>query len=70
MHLATIRDGMPEEHKPQVQGCMWVTGRNRWHFVSFDPRMPEHLRLYRQVIERDEEYIKNMEVEIVKFWLK
>lgn len=67
IHLATIRDGMPEEHKPQVQGCMWVTGRKRWHFVSFDPRMPPHLRLYHQVIERDDKYIEHMEAEIVKF---
>jgi putative phage-type endonuclease len=67
VHLATIRDGMPEEHMPQVQGCMWVTGRQLWHFVSFDPRMPEHLRLYRQVIARDDQYIANLEKEIVRF---
>lgn len=67
VHLATIRDGMPEEHKPQVQGCMWVTGRSEWEFISFDPRMPEHLRLYRETIQRDDEYIKRLEAEIVKF---
>lgn len=67
VHLGTIRDGMPEEHKAQVQGCMWVTGRKRWHFVSFDPRMPEHLRLYHQVIERDEKFIEFLEAEILKF---
>lgn len=67
VHLQTIREGMPEEHMAQVQGCMWVTGRKRWHFVSFDPRMPEHLRLYHQVIERDDKYIQNLEAEIIKF---
>ena len=67
VHLQTIRQGMPEEHNAQVQGCMWITGRKRWHFVSFDPRMPEHLRLYHEVIERDEGYIKNLESEIIKF---
>lgn len=67
VHLATIRDGMPEEHKAQVQGCMWVTGRDRWHFVSFDPRMPEHLRLYHQIIERDEDFIKHLEKEVCNF---
>lgn len=67
IHLATIRDGMPEEHKAQVQGCMWVTGRSKWHFVSFDPRMPQHLRLYHELILRDEKYIEHMEAEIVKF---
>ena len=67
VHLQTIREGMPEEHAAQVQGCMWVTGRKRWHFVSFDPRMPEHLRLYHQIIDRDEKYIANLESEIIKF---
>jgi predicted phage-related endonuclease len=67
VHLATIRDGMPEEHAAQVQGCMWVTGRSRWHFVSFDPRMPEHLRLYHQVIDRDEKYIQSLELEVIRF---
>lgn len=67
IHLITWREGMPEEHKAQVQGCMWVTGRKRWHFVSFDPRMPEHLRLYHQIIERDEKFIQHLETEIIKF---
>lgn len=67
VHLATIRDGMPAEHKPQVQGCMWVTGREEWHFVSFDPRMPPHLRLHREIIKRDDDYIQTMEAEVIKF---
>jgi putative phage-type endonuclease len=67
VHLATIRNGMPEEHKSQVQGCMWVTGRKAWHFVSFDPRMPEHLRLYRELVPRDDKFIEHLEAEIRKF---
>lgn len=67
IHLITWREGMPEEHKAQVQGCMWVTGRKRWHFVSFDPRMPEHLRLYHQVVERDDKFIQHLETEVIKF---
>lgn len=67
IHLATIRDGMPEDHKPQVQGGMWVTGRDSWWFVSFDPRMPANLRLYYELIARDDEYIQKMETEILKF---
>lgn len=59
-HMAALLHGMPEEHIPQVQGGMWVTGKKRWHFVSFDPRMPEHLRLFTQVIERDDVYIAKL----------
>lgn len=60
IHLQTWLNGMPAEHIPQVQGCMWVCGRQWWDFVSFDPRMPPHLRLYRQRIERDDKYIERM----------
>ena len=58
---------MPEEHAAQVQGCMWLTGRKYWDFVSYDPRMPEPLRLYVQRIERDDAYIAELESEVVKF---
>lgn len=68
IHLRTILTGaMPEEHIPQVQGSMSVTGRKRWHFASYDPRMPEHLRLFHIVVERDDKFIAELEKEITKF---
>lgn len=67
IHVTTWRDGMPREHAAQVQGCMWVTGRKYWQFVSYDPRASEPLRLYVQQIKRDDEYIKNLEIEVQKF---
>lgn len=67
IHVTTWRDGMPKEHIAQVQGCMWVTGRKYWQFVSYDPRASEQLRLYVQRIERDEAYIKTLETEVLKF---
>jgi len=68
VHLKTIlANQMPDEHMPQVQGGMWVTGRKSWWFVSYDARMPEHLRLFYQEIKRDDAYISAMEAEIVKF---
>lgn len=57
VHINTWLCGMPEEHKPQVQGCMLVTGRTHWFFVSYDPRVAERFRLYHQRIERDNAYI-------------
>lgn len=59
-HMDALLHGMPEEHTPQVQGGMLVTKKRRWHFISFDPRLPEHLRLYHQVIERDDVYIAKL----------
>jgi putative phage-type endonuclease len=62
VHLKTLMDGMPAEHIPQVQGNLFVSGRKRWHFISYNETFPPHLQLYIQTIERDEEYIKKLEV--------
>lgn len=67
VHLRTILEGMPVEHVPQVQGGMWVTGRRWWDFVSYDPRMPERMRLHVQRIERDERYIARLEEAVLAF---
>jgi hypothetical protein len=61
IHLARFEFGMEEEHMPQVQGCMWVTGRKWWDFVSYDARVNEYLRFYRQRVWRDEEYIARLD---------
>ena len=45
VHLERFISGVPDEYRPQIQGCMWVTGRQWWSFVSFDPRMPESHRM-------------------------
>jgi predicted phage-related endonuclease len=60
VHINTWLCGMPEEHKPQVQGCMLVTGRQWWEFISYDPRVAERFRLFHQRIERDDEYIDKL----------
>lgn len=67
VHLDTLKNGMPPEHMAQVQGAMWVTGRQWWDFVSYDPRFPESLQLYVERISRDEIYIGNLEREVIKF---
>lgn len=39
----------------QIQGCMYVTGREKWLFVSYDPRfLDERLRLKTMILYRDE----------------
>ena len=67
VHLATLLDGMSEDHLPQVQGAMWITGYDWWDFVSFDPRMPENLRLHVQRVKRDDAYIAMLEEKIKAF---
>ena len=60
IHLERFESGVPDEYMPQVQGCLWVTGRQWWDFVSYDPRMPESHRILIIRIERDEDYIKKL----------
>lgn len=55
------------EHLPQIMGNLWITGRQWCDFVSFDPRLPEHLQLYVQRIERDEQFIATLEAMIGAF---
>ena len=57
VHINTLLNGMPDDHVPQVQGGMLVTGRRWWLFASYDPRVPEPYSLYTQIVPRDDAYI-------------
>lgn len=59
-HMDTLLDGLPPEHIEQIQGGLWVTGRQWWDFVSFQPDFPESTRIYIQRVERDEDYIAKL----------
>lgn len=67
VHVMTWMDGMPEDHVAQVQGQLWITGRQWCDFISFDPRMPPALQLYVERIGRNDSYIAGLETEIRKF---
>jgi hypothetical protein len=62
-----LRDSMPPEHKAQVQGNLWITGREWWDFCSFCPDMPEHLQLVVYRVLPDRDYIANLEREVAAF---
>ena len=66
VHLERFIDGVPTEYIPQIQGCMWVTGRSSWDFVSFDPRMPESHRLLIITVARDEDFISKLESAVLE----
>jgi hypothetical protein len=66
-HIETLLNGMPAEHTAQVQGQMWITGREWCDFVSYDPRMPEALQLHVQRIPRDPSFIADLEARITSF---
>jgi hypothetical protein len=58
---------MPEDHQAQIQGQMWLTGREWCDFVSFDCRMPADLQLYVQRVKADPEFQSRLEREIIGF---
>ncbi len=60
VHIQRFIEGVPAEYIPQIQGCMWVTGRDWWDFVSFDPRMPDTHQLLIQRVHRDQAFIDNL----------
>ena len=68
VHIETLLSGMPDEHKAQVQGGLWVTGRKWCDFISFDPRQAEPYQLYIERIHRDDVYIARLESHCLQFW--
>lgn len=66
-HIKYWRNGMPDIYEAQVQGNIWVRELEGMYFVSYDPRMPEHLQLYFKYYERDNAYIDKLEYESLKF---
>ncbi len=46
--------GLPAKYKQQVQGQLWITGREWCDFAAYHPDMP----LYLVRVNRDERYIK------------
>lgn len=67
VHLKTIEFGMPEEHIPQTQGEIWVLELDWIDFCSYDPRMPEHFKLYIQRVYRDQKYIDTLQKSVLHF---
>jgi putative phage-type endonuclease len=70
-HLDTLlSQKVPGKYVTQMQWQMACTGRQWCDFVSFDPRLPEHLQLFVKRVSRDNDFIKQTEDEIVAFLLE
>lgn len=55
---------VPAKYRAQIQGSLYVTGRERWHFLSYNPILPPlHI-----IVERDEEFIAKLD-ELLKAFL-
>jgi putative phage-type endonuclease len=70
-HLDTlIGQTVPAKYETQMQFQMACTGRSYCDFVSYDPRMPENMRLFIKRVPRDDKRIKELESEIASFLLE
>lgn len=67
-HIATL-EGAPidPDYLTQMQWQMACTGRIWCDWVSFDPRMPESMRLIVRRVERDNARIAELETEVIAF---
>ena len=58
--ISTVRD--------QVQGCLWLTGREWWHFALYCPALePCGKELIVHHVKRDNEYIAALEADLLEF---
>lgn len=68
-HLANLRNGEQiSKYYNQIQGYLWITGRQWADFVSYDPRFPKEMRLAIHRVERDQETIDLIEERSIEFW--
>jgi predicted phage-related endonuclease len=67
-HLETLLGrSVPGRYLTQMQWQMAVTGRQWCDFVSYDPRLPLHLRLFVRRVHRDAAMIAELESEVCVF---
>ena len=67
VHWSYFKDGCPSKYYTQIQAQMSCTGAKSVWFVSYDGRMPPRSQLYIEEVLREEEFIKKMEEEVLKF---
>lgn len=57
------KNEVPSEHVPQIQGQLWISGREWCDFVSYWPGLP----LFVRRVERDDAYIARLAQAIDEF---
>jgi len=70
-HIEIITAGFIDpDYIEQINFCMACTDREWWDFASYDPLMPEELKLYVQRVPRDEKLIIEIETCVIDFLLE
>lgn len=71
IHIETLLSGeVPSEYVAQVQGQLWVTGRQWCDFVSYNETLDDPLDLVVIRSSRDEEYIQKLEIAVAQFLIE
>jgi putative phage-type endonuclease len=67
-HIDTLlTQTVPGKYMTQMMWQMACTNRQWCDFVSFDPRMPEHMQLFIKRVPRDNDVITELEREVERF---
>jgi hypothetical protein len=68
-HVATLLGNgtIAPDYLKQMQWQMACTGREWCDWCSYDPRLPASMRLHIQRVKRDNDMIRDLEAEVVKF---
>jgi len=67
-HIDTLLGkAVPHKYALQIQWQLACSGRKWGDFVSYDPRMPEELKLFVRRVPRDENKIKELESDVIAF---
>jgi putative phage-type endonuclease len=67
-HIETLLNGnFADKYVKQALWQMACTGRRHCDLASYDPRMPERMRLFVKRIERDDEAIAEIEEAVTQF---
>lgn len=67
-HIDTLLgQSVPAKYMTQMQWQMACTGRKWCDFVSFDPRMPEGMRMFVKRVQRDDAMIADLVKEVTIF---
>lgn len=67
-HIETLLGAtVPEKYVLQMQWQMACTGRAWCDFVSYDPRLPESMRMFCDRVKRDDEQIAAVEKNVTEF---
>ena len=70
-HLETLRNqDIPKQYIAQVQGQLWITGREWCDFVSYTPYLENDAQLFIKRVPRDRKFIHELEAEVKLFLIE